>query len=459
MPIARRAYSEADKLRREELIVVAAQELLAAKGYFGFSMNDVVAATGLAKGTLYLYFTTKEELCLTVYEREALAWLGELAPVLAELPTPAAPEQIARVLASSAAQRPLLARLTALAPLHFEANVSSERARKHKLLLLRALRPAGRLIEQRAGLRPDDGRVLLVRMQVIMAGRAQQRGIGGAGGRAHHLVIWEALHEVPARFALGDGKGRVVLQFQAQGARVEFLDGDAHEQRDEGRGPGARAAIDAEHALLARAQIDGQLIGVEPRRNQPLELRAQGVLALLVARQHDEVLQPAQDVLVGGVYDHNFVHHTASPWDLFPGGIAFGRVSRTFVLSSPQDTPTRAIAQGEFYASYRAPQEEKGGRFGKSPGELRGNMPDLDWAEYDSPALNDHASLALTFAGDRVTVEMSETAHEPAVQFEGEAQKNLASRRDAKTRRRDAEKSRRERQGFFAFPPRFCASA
>lgn len=86
-------------------------------------------------------------------------------------------------------------------------------------------------------------------------------------------------------------------------------------------------------------------------------------------------------------------------------------------------------------------------------------MPDLDWAEYDSPALNDHASLALTFAGDRVTVEMSETAHEPAVQFEGEAQKNLASRRDAKTRRRDAEKSRRERQGFFAFPPRFCASA
>lgn len=170
MPIARRAYSEADKLRREELIVVAAQELLAAKGYFGFSMNDVVAATGLAKGTLYLYFTTKEELCLTVYEREALAWLGELAPVLAELPTPAAPEQIARVLASSAAQRPLLARLTALAPLHFEANVSSERARKHKLLLLRALRPAGRLIEQRAGLRPDDGRVLLVRMQVIMAG-------------------------------------------------------------------------------------------------------------------------------------------------------------------------------------------------------------------------------------------------------------------------------------------------
>lgn len=170
MPIARRAYSEADKLRREELIVNAAQELLAQRGYFGFSMNDVVAATGLAKGTLYLYFTTKEDLCLTVYEREALAWLGDLAPALAALPLPAAPEQIARVLAGSLAARPLLARLTALAPLLFEANVSSERARKHKLLLLRALRPAGRLIEQRAGLRPDDGRLLLARVQVIVAG-------------------------------------------------------------------------------------------------------------------------------------------------------------------------------------------------------------------------------------------------------------------------------------------------
>ena len=170
MPIARRAYSEADKLRREELIVAAAQNLLGDKGYFGFSMNDVVAATGLAKGTLYLYFTTKEELCLTVYEREALAWLGDLAPVLAALPLPATPELIARVLAGSVARRPLLARLIALAPLIFEANVSSERARKHKLLLLRALRPAGRLIEQRTGLLPDDGHALLVRVQVLVAG-------------------------------------------------------------------------------------------------------------------------------------------------------------------------------------------------------------------------------------------------------------------------------------------------
>jgi hypothetical protein len=39
--------------------------------------------------------------------------------------------------------------------------------------------------------------------------------------------------------------------------------------------------------------------------------------------------------------------------------------------------------------------------------------------EYDSPALNDHAFFRATFAGDRLVMEVTETAHELGMQFEG----------------------------------------
>ncbi|MGQ9475664.1 MAG: TetR family transcriptional regulator [Actinomycetota bacterium] len=51
--------------RRKKIIANAAR-LFSAKGYHGTTVDDIVQATGIAKGTFYLYFESKEELLVEV---------------------------------------------------------------------------------------------------------------------------------------------------------------------------------------------------------------------------------------------------------------------------------------------------------------------------------------------------------------------------------------------------------
>ena len=43
-------------------------------GYEAFSMAQLAKKSGVAKGTLYLYFKTREELFLTLYEQSLIRW-------------------------------------------------------------------------------------------------------------------------------------------------------------------------------------------------------------------------------------------------------------------------------------------------------------------------------------------------------------------------------------------------
>jgi AcrR family transcriptional regulator len=54
---------------RRERILDNASELFAAKGYHGTTIDEIVQATGIAKGTFYIYFDSKEELLVEVIKR------------------------------------------------------------------------------------------------------------------------------------------------------------------------------------------------------------------------------------------------------------------------------------------------------------------------------------------------------------------------------------------------------
>jgi len=54
---------------RRERILDNATELFAAKGYHGTTIDEIVQATGIAKGTFYIYFDSKEELLVEVIKR------------------------------------------------------------------------------------------------------------------------------------------------------------------------------------------------------------------------------------------------------------------------------------------------------------------------------------------------------------------------------------------------------
>src|SRR5215813_11831022 len=65
-----RSLKEKQRKEREELILQAAEEVLAEKGYHDTSMDEIAARVGVAKGTVYLHFPSKEDLVFALFEQE-----------------------------------------------------------------------------------------------------------------------------------------------------------------------------------------------------------------------------------------------------------------------------------------------------------------------------------------------------------------------------------------------------
>ena len=72
--INQRARSTEQKMLRRRAVLEAAEMYFFEVGYEAFSMSKLAKNAGLAKGTLYLYFQTREELFLTLYEESLIRW-------------------------------------------------------------------------------------------------------------------------------------------------------------------------------------------------------------------------------------------------------------------------------------------------------------------------------------------------------------------------------------------------
>jgi TetR/AcrR family fatty acid metabolism transcriptional regulator len=83
MPATRRKLKEALEPTRVREIGEAALRVVARKGLEGATMQEIADEAGLAKGTLYLYFESREELVVHVAE----AAFAELQPAVAEVLT------------------------------------------------------------------------------------------------------------------------------------------------------------------------------------------------------------------------------------------------------------------------------------------------------------------------------------------------------------------------------------
>src|SRR5579863_8288646 len=68
---APRSLKEKQRHEREELILQAAEEVLAEKGFYETSVDEIASRVGIAKGTVYLHFPGKEDLVIAILERNA----------------------------------------------------------------------------------------------------------------------------------------------------------------------------------------------------------------------------------------------------------------------------------------------------------------------------------------------------------------------------------------------------
>jgi len=79
-----RAIGSDDKEERRNAILDAAERLFVKHPDRMASVAEVAAAAGLAKGTVYLYFPSKEEMLLALHERQVAHFFSQLMRKLAQ---------------------------------------------------------------------------------------------------------------------------------------------------------------------------------------------------------------------------------------------------------------------------------------------------------------------------------------------------------------------------------------
>ena len=83
-PEKKRARSLEEKSFRRQQILDAASALFAEVGYEGFSVALLASKAGIVKGTLYLYFKTREEVFLALYDQSLNRWSDKFIQRLPE---------------------------------------------------------------------------------------------------------------------------------------------------------------------------------------------------------------------------------------------------------------------------------------------------------------------------------------------------------------------------------------
>ena len=83
-----RAISDDAKRARRQFILTNADHLLRRDGFDAFTMNKLAVAADLAKGTLYLYFATREELVLALYIDLHDGWMDRFIAAEKQIATP-----------------------------------------------------------------------------------------------------------------------------------------------------------------------------------------------------------------------------------------------------------------------------------------------------------------------------------------------------------------------------------
>ncbi len=170
----RRARSDEAKQARRSAILEAAFGLWTRSTFDEFTMSAVGRRARLAKGTLYLYFPTKEALLLELLELRLGRWLSELETSLKDGSSPRDPDGASRLIASTLLADEELVRLLMILGTILEHNVPEQRIREFKSWLHGRLAQTATILERRLPFLPVRGGLrLLLHLQALVCGLGQ----------------------------------------------------------------------------------------------------------------------------------------------------------------------------------------------------------------------------------------------------------------------------------------------
>lgn len=171
MSVINRAFTDEQKQARRSAILRVAMTRFADTSYDALSMAEIAAASGVAKGTLYLYFQSKEELFLALYEQELDGWFDELDAALSGQQGAGSIEGLLQLVSESLARRPAFLRLIAILHTVLERNVDHATALRFKTRLRERVLHTGQLLERNLPfLQPGQGAELLLKTDALVIG-------------------------------------------------------------------------------------------------------------------------------------------------------------------------------------------------------------------------------------------------------------------------------------------------
>jgi AcrR family transcriptional regulator len=173
VPSAKKARKESDKVARRAVLLDAAKALLDEVPYPSLTMAAVAERAGLAKGTVYLYYASKEELFLELLVSLRDAWFTDVDTRLDASPRSLTPNELILLFASSLERRENMVKLLAIVST-LESGLGLEAARHYKRRLWTKLTTTGARIEARfPGLEPGGGFRLLMHLWALIVGMHQ----------------------------------------------------------------------------------------------------------------------------------------------------------------------------------------------------------------------------------------------------------------------------------------------
>jgi AcrR family transcriptional regulator len=154
MIISKRALSEEQKSERRLKILDTARKLFQSKSFKNISMSEIAQKSDMAKGTVFLYFSTKEILFLNLTAQEFAVVFDALDAELISLAAIRAENEkhkkqlFIEVLQRVFEGQRIFVRLLAIQHIVLEHNITYQEARAFKLMMTGRVVNTGRLSEQ-----------------------------------------------------------------------------------------------------------------------------------------------------------------------------------------------------------------------------------------------------------------------------------------------------------------------
>lgn len=169
--IKRRAVSNEQKEQRRQDILNSARALFeSTSDYNALLMKHIAENIGLTKGTLYLYFKTKEEVFIALYSEELNRCFERLNARLDDLAPRSDVDAVADAISDVLSQKTTFLRLTSLLHSVLEQNIEYEVALEFKILLRDNILATGEKVETCLDLPRGSGAEILLSIHALAIG-------------------------------------------------------------------------------------------------------------------------------------------------------------------------------------------------------------------------------------------------------------------------------------------------